>query len=78
VGGCVEGVGELDVPVLVLAGEKDFSSTPEGTGRIAEKVGKRAWYVEVEGRTHMMVMEMAEAVAERLVEFRKGVDEEGL
>lgn len=79
---CLENVGELDVPALVLAGMKDLSGILERMRLIAENVGKTARYVEVEGEMHMMVMEMAEAeaegVAERLVDFRKGADEEVL
>lgn len=75
---CLDLLAGLDVPILVLAGGKDLSSTPERMRPIAERVGSRAKYVEIEGGTHMMVMEMAEAVAGNLIEFRKGVDGESL
>ena len=65
--------GSLDVPVLVLSGKQDLSSTPEMMQSTAD-VYKRAQFQAIDPGTHMMVMEQAPAVATALTSFRDKIE----
>ncbi len=56
------------IPVLVLAGELDASTTPEIMSRIAERI-PGATYVEMPGVPHMQSLEQPEATAAALASF---------
>ncbi|KIW30861.1 uncharacterized protein PV07_02554 [Cladophialophora immunda] len=72
---CVDRLQELKVPVLVLSGKQDASSTTAMMKEIAEACkGTTADFVEVDPGTHMMVMEMSKPVAEALIRFRESVE----
>jgi 3-oxoadipate enol-lactonase len=70
---CLHRIREIECPILVLAGTKDLSATPERMRPIYEQA-KDGEYVELPTGTHMMAMEMPEQVAEALLAFRKKVD----
>ena len=70
----VDRLHEIKVPVLAMAGSKDVSSPPALLKIIAEKTGGK--YVEIENGTHLMNMEMPEAVVRVLKDFRNQVDEQ--
>lgn len=72
---CLERLQELKIPVLSLSGKQDLSSTPPMMKAIADAcTNTDAEFVEVDPGTHMMVMEQAQAVSEKLVMFREKVD----
>lgn len=72
---CLHRLRELKVPVLVLSGRQDLSSTPTLMREIADAcVNADCQFQEVDPGTHMMVMEMPEPVADKLVAFRQKVD----
>lgn len=70
---CLHLIPEIEVPMLVLAGTQDLSSTPERMKPIHE-AAKNSSYVELNPGTHMMAMEQPEAVAKALKDFRVRVD----
>ncbi|KFZ15701.1 hypothetical protein V502_05444 [Pseudogymnoascus sp. VKM F-4520 (FW-2644)] len=70
---CVSRLGEIQVPVLVLAGTQDLSATPAIMKPTFEGC-KYGEYKELNPGTHMLVMEQAEAASAELVAFRKRVD----
>ncbi|KAF9885362.1 Rho GTPase [Aspergillus nanangensis] len=69
---CLHRIPEIKVPILVLAGKQDASSTPERMKPIHE-ASNNSTYVELDPGTHMMAMEQPELVADALVAFRKHV-----
>ncbi|KAK4938332.1 hypothetical protein LTR10_021216 [Elasticomyces elasticus] len=72
---CLDRLQELRIPVLSLSGKQDLSSTPPMMKAIVDACKNTdAEFVEVDPGTHMMVMEQAEAVADKLVIFREKVD----
>ena len=70
---CLHRIPEIDVPILVLAGKQDLSSTPERMKPIHE-AARHGSYVELDPGTHMMAMEQPVAVANALLAFRKQVE----
>lgn len=70
---CLHRIHEIKCPILVLAGMKDLSSTPERMRPIYEHATDGD-YVELPTGTHMMAMEIPEQVAEVMLAFRKKVD----
>ena len=66
-------IHEIQCPILVLAGAKDLSSTPERMRPIYE-LAVNGEYVELPLGTHMMAMEIPEQVADAMLAFRKKVD----
>ena len=70
---CLHRIHEIECPILVLAGTKDLSATPERMRPIFEHA-KDGEYVELPTGTHMMAMEMPGQVAEAMLAFRKKVD----
>ena len=70
---CLHRIHEIVCPILVLAGTKDLSATPERMRPIFDEA-KDGQYVELPTGTHMMAMEMSEQVAEAMLAFRKRVD----
>ena len=69
---CLHRIPEIEVPILVLAGKQDASSTPEKMKPIHE-ASKSSTYVELDSGTHMMAMEQPELVADALLTFRREV-----
>ncbi len=61
-------LGAFDVPTLVLAGERDVSTTPEIMAGIAKRI-PGAIYQELPGTPHMQTLERPELVAEALDQF---------
>ena len=70
---CLHQIQDIECPILVLAGTKDLSATPDRMKPIFEQA-KRGEYVELPTGTHMMAMEMPEQVASAMLAFRKKVD----
>ena len=70
---CLYRIRDIECPILVLAGAKDLSSTPERMKPIYEQA-RDGTYVELPTGTHMMAMEMPGEVAEALLAFRHKVD----
>ena len=70
---CLDRLGEIQVPVLVLAGTQDLSATPEVMKPTYERC-KYGEYKELNPGTHMMVMEQAEAASVELIGFRTRVN----
>ena len=73
---CLDRLGEIQVPVLVLAGTQDLSATPAVMKPTYERC-KYGEYKELNPGTHMMVMEQAEATSAALTEFRTRVNSKG-
>jgi 3-oxoadipate enol-lactonase len=72
---CLERLPALKVPVLVLSGRQDASSTTSMMKAIAAAcTNTDAQFEEVDPGTHMMVMEMPKPVADKLIAFREKVD----
>jgi pimeloyl-ACP methyl ester carboxylesterase len=57
-----EAVARLDVPTVVVAGERDLITPPVHAKRIAATLPQLAAYVEVPGAGHMAVLEVPDAV----------------
>ncbi|KIY03065.1 uncharacterized protein Z520_01532 [Fonsecaea multimorphosa CBS 102226] len=71
---CLERLGDLKGPVLVLSGRQDASCTTPMMKAIADAcTSTDAQFEEVDPGTHMMVMEMPQPVAEKLIAFRDKV-----
>ena len=70
---CLHRIRDIECPILVLAGTKDLSATPERMKPIFEQA-RDGEYVELPTGTHMMVMGMPEEVAQAMLAFRKKVD----
>lgn len=67
---------EIKCPMLVLAGEKDLSATPEIMLKMHEAAkasGGDSRYVVIDNCTHMCSMEDPETTAQALLAFRKEV-----
>ena len=62
-------LGEITVPVLVLAGVDDQSTPPSALKAIAEGVSGEATYVEVSPGAHVPTIEVPEQVTKALVDF---------
>lgn len=58
----------FDAPTLVLAGERDASTTPEVMVRITNDI-PRARYAEMPGAPHMPTLEQPSLVVDALDEF---------
>ncbi|KAJ9637068.1 hypothetical protein H2204_004992 [Knufia peltigerae] len=72
---CLDRLKELRIPVLVLSGRQDLSSTTPMMKAIAEACKNTdARFEEVDPGTHMMVMEQPKPVADKLIAFREAVD----
>ena len=65
----------IEMPVLVLSGTRDLSSTPE-LMKATAAVYKHSEFVSIEGGTHMMPMEQSAATASALVAFRNRVEKQ--
>ena len=61
------------MPVFVLSGKQDLSSTPEMMEATA-KLYKNSEFCAVDPGTHMMPMEQPEAVADALGRFRDRIE----
>ncbi|RVX67222.1 hypothetical protein B0A52_08656 [Exophiala mesophila] len=73
---CLDRLKELKVPVLVLSGRQDASSTTAMMRAIADAcTGTDAQFEEVDPGTHMMVMEQPKPVGQKLVLFREKVNQ---
>jgi 3-oxoadipate enol-lactonase len=71
---CLDRLGELQMPVLALAGAQDVSAPPLFLHAIANAV--KFWeYRELNPGTHMMPMEQPDAFATELIAFRRRVGE---
>ncbi len=70
---CIDRMGEIQVPVQVLAGVQDASTPPPMMKRTFEAC-KHGEYRELNPGTHMMAMEQAGAVAVEFAAFRERVD----
>ena len=62
-------LGEITVPVLVLAGVDDQSTPPSALKAIAEGVSGETTYVEVSPGAHVPTIEVPEQVTKALVDF---------
>jgi 3-oxoadipate enol-lactonase len=62
------GLAELDLPVLVLAGERDASTTPTIMSEIADRI-PGARYRELPGAPHMQSLETPDLVTTALNDF---------
>jgi 3-oxoadipate enol-lactonase len=71
---CLDRLGELQMPVLALAGAQDVSAPPLFLHAIANAV-KFGEYRELNPGTHMMPMEQPDAFATELIAFRRRVGE---
>lgn len=67
-------LGEVEVPVLVMVGEKDTEDFKEIGREIVEGVRQGVGVVEVEGAGHFAVLEQSRETAEEIVKFWKGVE----
>ena len=62
-------LGEITVPVLILAGVDDQSTPPSALKAIAEGVSGETTYVEVSPGAHVPAIEVPEQVNKALLEF---------
>lgn len=70
---CIDRLGEIKVPTLILCGKQDLSTPPSVMKPQFEGL-PYGEYVELDPGTHMMVMEQAEAATAELTAFRQRVD----
>jgi len=70
---CLHLIPQLELPILILAGSQDLSSTPERM-RTIHAAAKNSTFVEINPGTHMMAMEQPDSVAKALLDFRNTVD----
>ena len=71
---CLGRLDEIKVPVLILAGSGDTSTTPETMRKMFEICRKGAEYREVQEGMHLFVMESPRLTAAELNAFLQGVD----
>lgn len=64
----------VDVPVLLLIGDRDLQVTPEGMMEVEERLGSRGRLVFVDDTGHYPAAEAPEATAEALLDFFEEVE----
>ncbi|VAW19121.1 hypothetical protein MNBD_ALPHA12-733 [hydrothermal vent metagenome] len=54
-------MAKIDIPTLIIAGEKDMQCAPEDAAKIARTIGEKAQYHLVDNLTHIMRLETGPA-----------------
>ncbi|MBM7620713.1 pimeloyl-ACP methyl ester carboxylesterase [Bacillus tianshenii] len=77
--GLKDGTGEvnnINIPVLVLAGEKDLVITEQMTGEILEDLGDKASFIQLKGCGHSALVDDLPQLLEAITTFVKTQEEQ--